>query len=203
MRKSRLWLMAALLVVFGLLTSACFQIRYLSYWPKALTVGEIAKVKVNLFPVATSIGVEAYVVILVGLDDLDLDSVSDFDMLGNWGGPYTSSQLVPLETLMLTNGECREPSSGVDAQDFAAGYPDWYAIRSNNLIDASGLTAADLERAMRVNIKVERPAGTASNGYGSMVIFTGGWGDLDTDGVPDSGEVVCTGMLTMTIPFRP
>jgi hypothetical protein len=194
--------MAVLLLVLSLVGSACWQIRYLSYWPKSLSMGDVAKVKVNLFPLSISLASNTYVVVLIGHDStLSLDSVSSFDMLGNWGGPYTSSQLAPLETLLLSGGTCL--GAGVDAADVEASgtYTDWYAFRSNDKIDGTGIAAADLGTPLRVNIKVERSGG-ASNGYGGLVIFTGAWADNDNDGVPEGGEVVCTGMLTLTIPFQ-
>jgi hypothetical protein len=81
-----------------------------------------------------------------------------------------------------------------------ASYDDWFAYRSIADVDTTSLVADDLGRKFRINVKVDRTVGTTDGSFGSLVFFTGVWVD-DGDGTPEGGEVLCSGVLTMSIPF--
>lgn len=205
MGKSRFRVVAALLVVFSLLFSACFQIRYLSYWPKALTPGGTAKIKVNMFPMGLDTiddFPETRPFILVGLqsDTLVRNTVSDFDKTANWGGPYSATRHNNLRDYLLGDMKCG--SYGAYASDLASysSWDEWFAYAMDSTIDLSSMTAADFERAFRVNIQLDRAPGSDNGAVGQLVIFSGAWLD-DGDDVAEGSEAVCTGVIFMAIPF--
>lgn len=194
--------MIVLVVVLALLTTGCFQIRLFKIKGRySLPPGTSTAVQLDLYPVALSLGnAGSRVVILIGLEQLDYHSRSQFDLAGNWGGPMGSGQDNTAEAVLLTAGNCT--AYGVDAADMASDYDEWYAFVSGNTVDTTGITWSDLADVFRLRIRVQREAGTADDSFGNVVVFSAWWMD-DGDGVAEAGEFVCNSMVASSIPFRP
>jgi hypothetical protein len=159
-------------------------------------------VQLDLYPMALSTALQTNdrVVLLIGLQDLDFHSMRPWDPGGNWGGPLASFRNDAVATFLLEEGNCT--ANGVDASDMEGDYDEWLAYVSNDPVDATSLTWADLAEVFRVRFRVERPDGTDDSNYGSVVVFSAGWAD-EGNGVPAGQELVCTGMIAFSIPFRP
>jgi len=68
------------LVAFSLLVASCFQIRIIALiGEKALSAGATTTFKIDLYRQSDTNDATAYVVLLVGLQDLDFVSFSAFD----------------------------------------------------------------------------------------------------------------------------
>jgi hypothetical protein len=193
---------AVLVLALALLTSACFQIRLFKIkGVYSLSPGTSTAVQLDLYPVALSLGnAGSRVVILIGLEQLDYHSRSQFDLTGNWGGPMGSGQDDTAEAVLLTAGNCT--AYGVDAADMAGDYDEWYAFVSGSTVDTTGITWAELADVFRLRIRVQREAGTDDDSFGNVVVFSAWWMD-DGDGVAEAGEFVCNSMVASSIPFRP
>jgi hypothetical protein len=162
MKRSRTWLLVALTLVVALLSAGCFQIRAFFIEPKSLAAGEVAQVKLSLFPLSTNafdtqVG---RVVLLVGIDDIEFAYASNFDLTGNWGGPVGQTTGGALRTLMRSGGVCS--ARGVDASA-VTGFT-WRAILSTADIGADPPTAAQLDDVLRVNLGFRAPAGVGDGG---------------------------------------
>jgi hypothetical protein len=194
--------MLILVLALALLTSGCFQIRLFKIKGRySLEPGTATAVQLDLYPVALSLGnAGSRVVILIGLEQLDYHSRSQFDLVGNWGGPMGSTQNDTAEGVLLTAGECT--AYGVDAADMAASYDEWYAFVSNDTVDTTGITWSELADVFRLRIRVQREAGTDDDSFGNVVVFSAWWMD-DGNGVAEAGELVCNSMMASSIPFRP
>lgn len=199
MTRHRLKFMAVLVVALSLATSACFQIRGFNIGPKGLTPGATAKVKVILTPYGTDFGSDGKVALLIGLLDLDFRGISNFDKKGAWGGPYTVSNNNSLRNRMLTPGVCG--GLGFDAADIT-GMDEWRAYATNDNVDSTGLTAADLNKKFRVVLSVDRAAGTDDGTAGTVILISAFWQDGNGNNVWDASElVVCTGMVASSVSF--
>ncbi|MBM3694374.1 MAG: hypothetical protein FJW79_00300 [Actinobacteria bacterium] len=202
MKRQRTWLLLALLLVVALVTSGCFQIRAFSITPKSLAANGTAQVKLSLFPLSrstldTQVG---RVVLLVGTSNIAYQYASNFDLTGNWGGPVGKALAPVLRNLMRSGGVCS--SNGLDAADIT-GYT-WQAIVSTVDLGADPPTAAQLDDVLRVNLGFKAPGDAATGQRGNIIIFSGVWDDgpLGSQaGVPEAGEVACTGMLTFSVPY--
>ncbi len=90
MKRSRIWLLLALLLAIALVTSGCFQIRAFSVNRKSLGAkrgghGQAAAcTRSALAPPTPRSG---RVVLLIGTDDIAYDRASQVRPHGNWGGP--------------------------------------------------------------------------------------------------------------------
>ena len=197
MGKGKFRLVAAAVAVFGLILSSCFTIRSINVSPKALSPGGTAKVTVKLFRASTSTDSTTRVVLLIGLTDLDIGTVSQFDKKANFGGPLARVSDNPARDVMLGAGEC--VTSGVDASTIAASFDDWRAYRTVAEVNSA---AAALNTPFTVSFNVDRAVGTANGGYGSYVVFSAAWID-DGDGVPESGEFICTSVVGGSVAFQP
>jgi hypothetical protein len=203
MRRSRLFLLAGLLAAVALVTSGCFQIRSFSLNRKSLTANEVARVDLKLFPLsmASAENQAGRVVLLIGTDDIAYTRASRFDLGGNWGGPVGRASNNALRDLMRSGGVCS--ANGVDAQEIT-GFT-WRAIISSADLGAESPTAAQLDDALRVNVSFKSPADVSSLNRGNIVIFSGVWDDglVTNDGIPQAGEVACTGLISFSIPYAP
>jgi hypothetical protein len=198
MGKSRFRVVAALLVVFSLLFSACFQVRGFRVGPKDLAPGETAKIKLTFTPMGLDWAADHKVVVLVGLNRLDFRGISDFDIKGLWGGPFTVSNNTALRDHLLTPGVCT--SFGIDVSDVTG--MTWRAYATNDVVPATGLTAAELLIKARLNVQVDRSPGTPNGEAGHFLVLSGWWADAGNDGVYSAGEAaVCTGAVLASVSF--
>lgn len=199
MSRTRLRLVALAIVAFALVASSCFSIRSVKILQQQrLGIGEIAKIQVDLFPLSSDDVNTAYAFILVGLSDLTSPDNTRWDLLGNFGGPIDARRMASLKTKLLADDNCS--ANGVSATDIAGNYPTWIAIRSDDPIDSS---AGSLGDALRIKVEVERPGGTDDDSFGSFVIFSGAWVDVDADVDPTTGDAFeCTGLVMSTVAFE-
>ncbi len=200
--RSRRLPIVVLILVLALLTSGCFQIRLFKIQGRySLAPGAATAVQMDLYPVALSLGNAGQrVVILIGLEQLDYHSRSQFDLAGNWGGPMGSTLDSTAETVLLSGGVCM--ANGIDAADMGASYDEWFAFVSNSTVDTTGITWANLAEVFRLRIRVQREAGTDDDSLGNVVVFSAWWMD-DGNGIVEAGEIVCNSMVATSIPFRP
>ena len=196
MGKSRFRLIAAGLVAFGLVLSSCFTIRVIGVSPKALSPGGTAKVTVKLYRASSGTDTTTRVVLLIGLTDLDFGTVSLFDKKGNFGGPFARVSDNAARDVMLTAGQCTV--SGVDASDVSF-IDEWRAFRTIAVVDSSTNL---LSKVFKVTFDVDRAAGTSNSSFGSYAVFSAGWAD-DGDGVPETGEFICTSITSGSVAFQP
>jgi len=197
MVRGRFKLIALGLAAFSLLLSSCFTIRVIGVSPKVLGPGGTAKVVVKLFPVSTGTNGTTRPVLLIGLLDLDFGSVSLFDLKGYFGGPFARVSDAATRDMLLTPGQCT--TSGVDASAVESSFDRWAAYRTVATVDSS---ANALNKAFKVTFLVDREAGTSSTSAGFYVVFSAAWGD-DGDGVAESGEFICTGVMSGSVAFQP
>jgi len=197
MGKSRFRLIAAGLVAFGLVLSSCFTIRVIGVSPKALSPGGTAKVTVKLYRASSGTDTTTRVVLLIGLTDLDFGTVSLFDKKGNFGGPFARVSDNAARDVMLTAGQCTV--SGVAASDIAGAFDEWRAFRTIAVVDSSTNL---LSKVFKVTFDVDRAASTSNSSFGSYVVFSAGWSD-DGDGVPETGEFICTSITSGSVAFQP
>jgi len=202
MKRSRVWMLLALFAV-ALLTSGCFQIRAFTITPKSLAANGVAQVKLSLYPVSTS-GFDTqrgYVVLLVGTGNIDYAYASNFDLTGNWGGPVGKWTNDALRDLMLVGGVCQV--GGIDAA-YITGLT-WRAVLSTARLGVDGPGVGRLNDVLRVNLGLRAPADAAEDERGNVLVFSGVWDDgpLGTQvGVPEAGDVACTGLIFFSIPYR-
>ena len=205
MKRSRIWLLLALLLAIALLASGCFQIRGLKLKALSLAANESGIAKLELYPVSMAEieSFDARVVLLIGVDEIEFDKVSAFDNTANWGGPFPFQRLASLRDILLTEGNCS--FSGIDAFDMKDSYDEWRAYVTLAEIDLEGgATAAELEKLMKVNLSLQAPTDAAAGGRGNVVVFSAAWDDDVIGvlpGVPEAGEALCTGMVTFSIPY--
>lgn len=201
MKRSRVWLLLAMLLAIALVTSGCFQIRSFSVNRKSLGANEVATVNLSLYPLSTASAENTVgrVVLLIGTDDISYDRTSRFDLTGNWGGPVGRASNNALRNLMRGGGVCS--TNGVDAQEIT-GFT-WRAIISGADLGADAATAAQLDDVLRVNTYFKSPAVLGALNRGNIVIFSGVWDDglITADGIPEAGEVACTGFISFSIPY--
>jgi len=200
--RSRRVALIGLVLVLALITAGCFQIRMFKIDGRySLEPGTSTAVQVDLYPMALTgtVMTSDQIVLLIGLDNLNFHSMNPWDPGGNWGGPLASVRNDAVANFLLEEGNCN--ANGVDASDMEGWYDDWLAYASVDRVDGTGLTWADLARVFRIRFRVERPAGTGDSEYGSVTVFSAGWAD-DGDGVAEGEELICTGMVAFSIPFR-
>jgi hypothetical protein len=197
-RRMRLFVLVV--AAFSLIASACFQIRGIKVvGDKVLTsVGQSTQVKIDLFRQSQINDSTNYVFLLIGLNDLDYGSTTQFDLKGNWGGPLATTLDNGLESFLLADDNCA--ALGVSATDInAASFDEWVAIRTQVKVNSSN---NGFFKSMREKITVSRETGTNDNNYGQMVVFSGvtgvtsGW----TSGL--LGNTTCTSMFITGIPFK-
>jgi len=200
-KRSRVWLLLALLLVIALVTSGCFQIRSFQVSPRSLAANQVATVNLNLYPLSTSSAETqpGRVVLLVGTHDIAYDRTSRFDLSGNWGGPTGRASSVALRDLIRGGGVCQ--ANGVDAQEIT-GFT-WRATISAADLGVDGPTAQQLDDVLRVKLYFKSPANAAADMRGNVIIFAGIWDDglTTADGIPQAGEVACAGLISFSIPY--
>ena len=201
MNKARLRLVAMVLVAFSLLVASCFQIRIIALiGEKALSAGATTTFKIDLYRQSDTNDATAYVVLLVGLQDLDFVSFSAFDQMGNFGGPYAAMSHTALRDYLLADDHCA--ANGISATDVdAASFDEWIAFRTPVEVDSS---MGGFSQRFRQKLNVKREAGTDDASFGSIVVFAAAWND-DGDGVVESpsDSYVCTSMYMSGVPFKP
>jgi len=207
MRRSRIWLLLGLLLVIALVTSGCFQIRMFRLNVDSLAAGETVSVRLESYPVSMDVAdtQSGYFVLLIGYDNIDWQGASPIDADGNWGGPYGKGNSIPLRNLLLTDGMCN--ANGVDAQDMEGSFSDWRVVVSDTEFGPSstaGATLGQLALRNRVQIRFTAPAGVGDGDRGDVVVFSAVWDDGlfgGTAGLPEAGEVACTGMISFSVPY--
>jgi hypothetical protein len=144
-----------------------------------------------------------YYFLLIGYDNIDWQGSSQIDADGNWGGPYNKGNNLALTNLMLTDGTCAGPG-GIDAEDMAGSFDDWRVVVSLTEFGADGPSAAQLGLRNRTQLYFNAPAGVGDDQRGDVVVFSGVWDDGllgGTAGIPEAGEVACTGMISFSVPY--
>ena len=204
MKRSRIWLLLALLLVIALLTSGCFQIRMFKLNKDSIAAGEMVTVRVETFPVSmsTTDTQSGYFFLLIGYDTIDWQGSSQVDADGNWGGPYNKGNNNALKNLLLTDGMCN--ASGIDAQDMAASFADWRVVVSLTEFGPEGATAGQLGLRNRVQLYFNGPGGVGDGDRGDVVVFSGVWDDglfAAADGIPTGDEIACTSMVSFSVPY--
>ena len=197
------WVVAALVIVIALITSGCFQIRFFKVKTKSLAAGETTRISFEWFPVSmSSIDTSnARIFMLIGLDYIELAQFSKFDLQGNWNGPLDRSSNNTLRNLLRMDNVCSR--NGIDAAD-VTGMDTWRAFVSDATIDADDPSAAEVVKALMSNMKLRAPGDAEADDRGNVVIFGGAWQDGligAADGVPQAGEVACTGAVLFSIPY--
>lgn len=208
MNKTRLRIAALAIVAFSLVAGACFQMRVISLTgDKALSPGAGTQYKIDLFRMSDLNDSNGYIFLLIGLDDLNFNSWSNWDLKANFGGPFGSGtcgtankycQHDALETLALTDDECS--ANGLSASTLTSDYGTWYAFRTTNLINSGSY---GLSQKFRVKLNVSRAGSTDDDAQGEIVVFSGSWNELSVNGTPESGELTCTAVYMGSIPFKP
>lgn len=204
MKRSRTWLLLALLLVIALVTSGCFQIRMFKLNKRSIAAGEMITVRTEAFPVSMSTADtnEGYYFLLIGYDNIDWQGSSQIDADANWGGPYNKGNNAALVTFLLTAGNCN--TRGLDAADMETFYEDWRVVVSLDEFGPEGATAAQLGLRNRTQLYFNAPANAQDNMRGDVVIFSGIWDDGlfgGVDGTPEPGEVFCTGVVAFSVPY--
>ena len=200
MKRSSYRTLALLTVVLSLLLSSCFALRGIRLNVSYLEAGETARIRLDLKTAETDGGTDTWAFVLIGLDNIDMNRVSSFDLLGNWGGPLDRYKDDAAKSILLDPGECN--GAGFDASDMKASYDRWFLYRSVNRVDNENPTDLDMTLAFVINVLVDRPAAAVGGERGDVVVFSGNWLDIaDFDLLADSGEYVCTGMMALSIPY--
>jgi hypothetical protein len=204
MKRSRVWLMLALLLVIALVTSGCFQIRMVKISPKSAAAGEQITVRTEAYPLSMSTAdtQEGYYFLLIGYTNIDWLGSSQIDVDGNWGGPYNKGSNAALETFLLTAGNCT--ATGIDAADMEGAFDDWRVLVSLEEFGPEGATAGELGLRNRTQLYFNAPAGVGDDQRGDVVIFSGVWDDGlfgGVAGVPEAGETACTGLVSFSVPY--
>jgi hypothetical protein len=190
-----------LVLVFGVLASACFAIRGLSMTKDSLAPGERSAVRFELKPYAAgALQTSDKVFVLIGSNNADRKGKVMFDTLANWGGPYEGKLTAGFTNALLRPGACT--AYGISASDFESDFDTWEAWHTRVEIDGTGLTPADFSSLLRATLTVERPPGTANGESAEFVVFSGGWNDANDSNTYNAGEdLVCTGVVIFSIPF--
>jgi len=187
-----------LIVVLSLVTSACFQIRFLRMTPDQLAMGDKGLVRVEQYRIsATNGGGVTTPFLLIGFDEasLKLKTVSQFDMFSNFGGPFDRVNDTDLRDLLRTTGNCT--FNGLDAADITG--MKWRAYRTVGTVDLSSGGFGDI---FRVKLALERIGGNDSS-RGDFLIFTGSWLDVVGNDIPETGEVACFSAFMSSFAFKP
>lgn len=203
-------LFALVLVAFALVASACFQIRVFAMTgSKALAEGESTKFKIDLYRQSDLNDSTTYLFLLVGLDGLTSPTYSNWDLKGNFGGPFGSTgncatagkhcNDTALRNWMLASDRCA--ANGVSATDIESSFSSWSLRRTTSTIDSS---SGGFAQRFRMNLFVTRAVGQNNAGGGNIVVFSGAWADGNSDGVPNNGDTwTCTSMVMTGVPFKP
>jgi hypothetical protein len=203
-KRSRTWLLLALLLAIALVTSGCFQIRMFKLNKDSLSAEETVTVRVETYPVSmsTTDTSSGYFFLLIGYDNIAWHGSSQVDVEGNWGGPYNKGNNTALKNLLLTDGMCN--ANGVDAQDMAASFAAWRVVVSDTQFGPEGPTAAQLDDVNRVQLYFDAPSAVSDGDRGDVVVFSGIWDDewiASLPGVPEAAEIACTGMISFSVPY--
>jgi len=202
MGKGKFRLVALVVAAFALVASACFQIRVIALiGDKALSEGATTQYKIDLYRISTTNDSTSYVVMMVGLQDLDFVSFSSFDLKGNFGGPLAITAHSALLTYMRADDHCS--ANGISATDVdAASFEEWALRRTTVEVDSS---SGGFSQRFRIKLNVKRELGNDDDARGSIVVFSAAWDDFvgPMDGIVDDGEVECTSVYMASIPFKP
>jgi hypothetical protein len=203
--RSRRVAFVGLVLALALVSSGCFQIRMFKiegrYSLETTAPADQTAVQVDLYPMAlaTALQQNDRIVLLIGLQNLDFRLMQQWDPAGNWGGPYTAVRNDAIATYLRQGDNCT--ANGIEASDITG--MEWLGFASPGNVTAMGLTWEDLADVFRIRFRVARPAETDDFDYGSVVVFSAGWLESDGDGIPEDDELVCTGMVAFSVPFRP
>ena len=181
-----------LVLVLGLLASGCFSLRGFNWSNNNPPVGGYAFGTLRMFPYSSS-NLTTVPFVMVGRESSESGiqmSRQRFDTLGNFGGPYAMSSDATMKAVLLSGGECTV--DGVDVTDITG--TSWSAFRTAGVV----ATGENNEKKLaRLGVKLTFTKGSADT-Y-SIKWVTGSWTD-DGDGIPESGELQCSGFLFTSIP---
>jgi hypothetical protein len=185
--------MAIAVAAFALVLNGCigFTIRGFHFrGQKALEPGEATTLKIDMYRQAISTDTTAYVGLLIFVEDVDLVEVSDLDIKGNFGGPYTPV-VDPALLAELDDSECYPDGSPGDS----------VLIRTPVEVDSS---MGGFSQKFRTKLRLERPDGTDDDGVGGVFVFSVIWDD-DGDAVPEAADddILCTSGVMALVPYVP
>lgn len=196
--RGRLALIGVVALV-AVLMSSCFALRGFK-WSKASVVQGTKVVAIlDLRPHGTS-GVKDRPFVLIGTQ-LDSSDETDFNVVnplkfavnGTFGGPRELSKDNALRNTALASGGC--DIDGFDPGE-ATGL-SWTAVRTGPEVNDKGKIGKSA--ITKIGIKAHNDASTGTRRF---AFISGRWND-DDDGIPESGEISCTGVIVTTLPVRP
>jgi len=180
-----------IVLAFSLVTSACFQIKYFKMTPQALSPGATGAIRLDLHRLSgDEQNTNGYTFILIGYENtkVKLNAVGQFDVFGNFGGPFTRVNDNALKNHLRTAGNC--VANGIDAAN-VTGMTAWRAYRTTAKMDS---TAGGMNDPFMLKLKFQRLFADNSK-RANFVVFTGTWADLDDNGVVSGGDAtVCAGI---------
>lgn len=185
------------LMVAAMVLSSCWTITAGRVNAKELAPGGTTRIIMDLRPNDSDSTVVGYPFVLVGYDNIDPRIGRTFDGDGNYGGPWQGVIDNTINGLMqIGSGACGIGS--VDVSDIWGDYDKWSVYRTPVALDQSGP-----DPRLLVDHAVKRPVAAANGTIGELAIFSGIWNDLDTDGVPEAGELACAGSFFTSVPYVP
>jgi hypothetical protein len=203
--KKRLPLIAGV-VIAGLLFGGCFTLRGFRWSVHKIKRGEKGGLILLMKP-ATTEKEKNYPLFLIGLADptppnpgdpdpprtMQLVKPRTFDTKGKFGGPHKLVMDNALRDELLDSGFCDATSSDS---------VDWFLLRTEKAIGNRGAITKTAET--KISLKATQQA----TGVEFVQVETGGWVDLDDDGVYTPGEkgkdlAGCIHSFTTDIPTGP
>lgn len=194
--------LVAVLTALVMVTSACFVIRQFSFSKTNLDISadDITSMRLRLKPDSGTTVLDGYVIILVGIDEelenLNRKEFQDID--GDYGMAPAAIDDAALLAILQDDGECGLPGGG-DAEDLVGSFTSWKAFRSNTVVDMSDVDATSRLNFVH-NLGISNLAG--ANEVAQIVAISGSWADTNTNGVPESGEMVCNSAIFTSVTFK-
>jgi hypothetical protein len=178
--------LAAITLAAGL--SGCFIFQSAKFSPAIVKPGKKTNVVVKLVADRGATVNKMVPFVLVGLPsdlDVSLGQSPKFDARGDYGGPYP----------MFSDGAMRNVAIATEDCGFGGGTPseesevDWTLFRTGPKVSDRDKLKPPAEA--RIGIKTD--PGAAAGQY-QVAVFAGNWSEAGMpDGVPEEGEVVCSG----------
>jgi len=176
----------ALVLVLALVSASCITIKVWKYSKVIVDPGTKVMLTVKMKPLFAGDTFNSIPFVLVGYNDMEPGTFKKLDTDGNYGGPYNAVGDATLAT--LGKAECL--SYGVKAGDFTAN-EGWKAYHTGVKVDITG------KLPLMFRHKVG-PAGDETAIGGATILFSGIWTD-DGNGIAETGEIVCSGMVVAPI----
>jgi len=207
MKRSRTWLLLALLLVIALVTSGCFQIRMFKLNKgTASPPGEMITVRVEAFPVSTS-STDTQVVGITPAHRLRqhrLAGILPDRRRRELGRPVqTRQQQRPHESHAHRRHVYRAGASMPRTWTGASPTGESWSATTEFGVDGS-TSALSWACATGPSCTSTGPSEWVLRDRGDVVIFSGVWDDgllaAGTSQRPEAGEVACTGFIAFSVP---